>query len=133
MGSDNGETPRQARQKDRPLSPLERMVQQAMGEAQDLGAEDDPAKEAYPALWEFMSRTQVGKDSLRTPCRLSVALVVGGVVATITDVDMKRSLSVAVNHLDSALAALDKLAADPKAPWRPWGKGEPTLRKRRAR
>lgn len=104
-----------------------------MGENQDLGAADDQAKESLPALWEMLTVTQVGRDLVRTPARLSIAGLVGGFAVTISDPDLKRSKSISVVNLADALQAIDQAIADNSIPWRQWGKGEPQLRKRRPR
>jgi len=127
------ETPKASLRKDPPMSSLQRLVHQAMGDNQDLGHEADPAREKFPALWEMMSVTQVGKDWVKEPARLSLSFVVGGVLVTLSDPMLKRAKRVTVIGLEDALSAIDAAIADPTVPWVPWGKGEPTLRKRKPR
>lgn len=133
MDTDRNGTPKEAKKKDRPLSPLQRMVAQAMGEDRTFGAENDPAKERYPALWEFLATVYVSETRMKTPCKLTVQLGPGGVICSLTDPDMKQSLQVAFPHLVNLLEEMERAAADPLAPWKSWGKGEPELRKRKKR
>lgn len=114
------------------MSPLQRAVFQAMGEDRTFGSEDDPAREKYPNLWEFLSTVYVGRDKLKQPARLTISLGPGGVLVQLVDPDLRQSLGMACAHLDEVLAQLEAAVSDPKAAWRPWGKGEPQLRKRRS-
>jgi len=122
--------------KDKPpekLSALDRMILQAMGENRTFGLDDDPAKESMPELWTCMSTIYIGRDKIKQPASLAIALVPGGVSLRLTDRDMKQSLGVIVPHLDGSLLSLERVLAGENPPWVAWGKGEPELRTRKQR
>jgi len=124
--------PREAAKKDRQLGFVERLVQQSIGDGRSFGADDDPARERWPAIWQFLSQVYVGRDRLRTPGRLTIQLGPGGVLVTLTDPDLSAALGASCANLGDALDAIETAAADPKAPWRSFGKKEPHLRKRKS-
>lgn len=119
--------------KDKNLSALDRLIEQAMGDNRSFGLEDDPAKDLYPQLWRCMSTVYVGRDNIKQPATLGVSLVPGGVAMRLTDRDIKHSLEVIVPHLEASLAALETVLCSANPPWKAWGKGEPELRKRKHR
>jgi len=118
---------------DKRLSALDRLIAQAMGDDRTFGLSDDPAKDTLPELWTCLSTVYVGRDNIKTPATLTIQLVPGGCSCKINDRDMKSSLGVIVPHLDGALVALETVLASDNPPWVQWGKGEPDLRKRKAR
>jgi len=117
----------------RKLSALDRAVMQAMGEGRSVGQEDDPARQKYPQLWDWMSRCYQGKDYLRTPSSLSISLGPEGVMISVTDRDLCVTVAASCCHLDEALAAIEQALGSDNPPMKFWGKGEPHLRKRKPR
>lgn len=115
----------------RPMSALDRQIQQALGEGKVLGNDDDPAREKLPALWDWLSRVYVGHGHVKQPAVVTIRLAHGGVMATVTDRDLCVSVDVATPYLTDILAAMDRALANPSTPLRTWGKKEPNLRKRK--
>src|SRR5262249_23706090 len=115
----------------RPMSALDRQIQQALGEGKVLGNDDDPAREKLPALWDWLSRGYVGPGHVKQPAHVTIRLAQGGVMATVTDRDLCVSVDVATPYLTDILAAMDRALANPSTPLRTWGKKEPNLRKRK--
>jgi len=115
------------------LSALDRAVLQAMGEGRSVGREDDPAREKYPQLWDWMSRCYQGKDYLRTPSTLSVSLGPEGVLVSVTDRDLCVTVTMATPFLEEIFRAMEIALASDNPPMKFWGKSEPHLRKRKPR
>lgn len=118
---------------DHPLSALDRLIQQAIGDGRALGADDDPAEQKYPNVWRWMSQCYVMRDRVRTPSPLTIKLTPTGVVATLTDRDLASSCTVACQHLSQVLDALEETLAGPNPLIVSWGRKEPQLRKRQPR
>jgi len=116
--------------KDLPLSALERALQTAMGAGRAVGADDDPARAKYPALWEWLSKIYVGVGHLRQPATVTVTLGPSGVLVSVADKDLGVSCGAACEHLEDAFASLERALTSDVPPIRSWGKKEPKLRKR---
>lgn len=112
------------------LSALDRAVLSAMGDGRSVGADDDPARSAYPLLWEWLSKIYIGSDRVRTPASLTIQLGPGGVLISLSDRDLGVSCGSVCEHLDEALKAMEASLASAVPPIRSWGKKEPRLRKR---
>jgi len=112
------------------LSALDRAVQTAIGDGRVVGADDDPAKEKYPALWDWLSRIYIGLDRVRTPATLTIQLGPSGVLISLADRDLGVSCGAVCEHLDNALPAMEAALTATVPPLRSWGKKEPRLRKR---
>src|SRR5436190_2369914 len=93
------EPAKQRRQKDKSVSSLDRIILQAMGENRSVGRSDDPAKESYPQLWDWMSRIYVGRDRIKKPATLTLTLEPDGIVAKLVDRDMCVSVQVSCAHM----------------------------------
>ncbi len=114
-----------------PLSALDRAIQTAIGSGRTVGLEIDPAREKYPTLWDWLTRTGDGGDHLMQPASLSIQLGPEGVLATLTHRDLCVSCSIATPLLDDVLTAMEIALTQVNPPIRSWGKQEPHLRKRR--
>lgn len=119
------------RKEDRKLSALDRAIMAAIGDGRKVGRDDDPASESFPQLWEWLTKTDGGKDHIMQPAVISIQLGPEGCLATITHRDLRISCSAACPHLGGALEALQAQLASPIPPIRTWGKDEPHLKKRR--
>jgi hypothetical protein len=115
------------------LSALDRAIQTALGQGRKVGLEEDPAREAYPTVWDWLTRTGDGGDHIFQPATISIQLGPEGVLATITHRDLGYSCSIACPGLADVLLALESALSGPNPPIRNWGKTEPHLRKRRAK
>jgi len=113
------------------LSALDKAILTAVGQEKKLGLDNDPAKTAYPCLWDWLTRTGEGTEFIMQPASISIQLGPEGVFATITHRDLQVTCSVACERLDDALTALESALSDPHPPIKHWGKQEPLLRKRR--
>jgi hypothetical protein len=125
--------PKDATKNDRPLSPLQRAVQTAMGEHREFGAADDSFAEKYPLMWELMSSVEVGRDYVKEPASMRITLGPGGVLVTLSDRNFRLAWDTQCEHLAGVWDAMEARLADPTRPGRPVGKGEPELRKRKSR
>jgi len=119
------------REGERKLSALDRAILQAIGEGVRVGLDDDPGKTKWPNLWEWMTRTEGGKDHVMQPAVVTIQLGPEGVLVTVTHRDLKRSVPTSCLHLENALDALEATLALPNPPIRSWGKEDAHLRKRR--
>jgi len=118
----------------RRLSSLDRVVLQAMGDQLTFGLPTDPGRERWPQLWEWLSRTEGGRDHVMQPAVISIQLGPEGCLASITHRDLKRICSIACEHLGDALDALERALNANPSPIRYWGKDqEVRLRKRKPR
>lgn len=117
--------------KDRKLSSLDRAVAQALGEGKVIGRADDPAREKFPELWEWLSRVYIGKDRLKSPATLSISLGPEGVLIRLNDRDLATGCAAGAPFLEEAFAALESAMTGPHSNWTFWGKKEPQLKKRR--
>jgi hypothetical protein len=117
--------------KDKPLSALQREVLQAMGEGRSIGLEDDPAREQFPALWEWLSTIYVGRDRIKQPASLTLTLVPGGVNVRLMDRDLCCSVEVTCRFLADALTSINENLISQNPGIKNWGKKEPHLRQRK--
>jgi len=119
-GEDNGEH----------LSALDRAVASAIGQGRAVGADNDPAKEKYPALWDWLSRIYIGIDRVRTPATMTLQLGPSGVLISLTDRDLGVSCGAVCEHMEDVFKAVEDALTSAVPPIRSWGKKEPRLRKR---
>jgi|KBSMisStaDraftv2_1062788.scaffolds.fasta_scaffold30179_2 hypothetical protein len=130
---ENGKETKPAKQKrDKPLSSLDRVILQAMGEGKTVGNPDDPAREKWPQLWEWLSRIYVGVDKIKQPANIFIALGPGGVVARLSDRDLSYSVAVGTANLVDVFDALEVELAKPQSNSGSWGKKDPNIRKRKS-
>jgi len=115
------------------LSPLDRAIQQAMGEGRIVGNPDDPAKDRWPELWRWMTQIYVGRDEMKQPATLSIKAAPGGVVISLSDRDLCIAVDAFVANLEDALDALEASLNSATPSTRAWNNREPTLRKRKHR
>lgn len=112
------------------LSALDRLIAQAVGEGRVLGADDDPAMEKWPTVWEWLSRIYIGQDNVRTPSPITIRLVPEGVQVSIVDKDLQSAVEVVFRHLGECFDRLEKEMSRPDCPIKSWGRKEPKLRRR---
>jgi len=115
------------------VSPLDRAIQQAMGEGRIVGNPDDPAQTRWPELWRWMTTIYLGRDEMKQPATLSVKAAPGGVVISLTDRDLGVTVDAATANLEDALDALEASLNSDTPSMRAWTNKEPTLRKRKRR
>lgn len=113
------------------ISPLDRAIQQAMGEGRVVGNADDPAKERWPELWRWLTTIYIGRDEMKQPPSLTIKAAPGGVVISLTDRDLGISVDAFVGHLEDAIDALEQALNSDTPTIRAWSNKEPSLRKRR--
>lgn len=105
-----------------------------IGRAQRDGVQlpaDSVAREKYPTLWEFLTTRYPDQNHVVEPARLSIGLGMGCWIITVSHSDYRTKLEASAATLDEAFAAWELAATASDAPWKTWGKGEITLRKRR--
>lgn len=117
---------------ERKLSSLDRALLQAAGEGQKFGREDDPARERFPNLWQWLTTVYVGRDNLKQPATLTVRAGPEGFIATLTDRDLAVAVDASSPQLQGLFAEIERLLASETPPIRTWGKREPNLRRRKA-
>jgi len=120
-----------AKEKEQRLSPLDRAIQQAMGEGRVVGNPEDPAKDRWPELWRWLTTIYVGRDEMKQPPSISIKAAPGGVVISLTDRDLGITVDAFVAHLEDAIDALEASLNSETPTMRAWSNKEPTLRKRR--
>lgn len=119
---------------DRPRkpSPLQRAIDAAIGEGRTVGREDDPARERYPRIWEWLTlTTDPDNRYIISPGTISISLGPEGVNISCTLRDLKYSCTAGALSLLDALDALEEAMGREGPHLRTWGKDEPHLRKRR--
>jgi len=117
--------------KDKKLSALNRVIEQALGNNKVFGREDDPAKTALPNVWDWLTTTYVGGNMIKMPASITIQMVQEGVAIRITDRDLACAVEANCSHLSEALQALELVLSNPSVPIRTWGRKEPQLRKRK--
>ena len=115
------------------VSHLDKVIQQAMGEGREVGCADDPARERWPALWEWLTRIYVGRDDMKQPASITINAAPGGIMIRISDRDLGVSVSAATAHLGDALDAIEAALGSDTPAITSWGNKEPKLRKRQRR
>lgn len=119
---------------DRKLSALDRAILAAIGDGGTVGRQDDPARQQYPDVWEWLTKTDGGRDYIMQPAVITIQLGPEGVLAKLTHRDLKRNCGIACNHLGDVLEALQRALTSPNPPITAWGKDpEARLKKRRPR
>lgn len=81
----------------------------------------------YPALWEYLTRTEYEGGAARTTATLNLSLSEGLIKAALNDRDNERTLWVSGPSIPEVLAALEELLASDKGEWRvnkPWTPGK---------
>jgi len=119
--------------KEKALSAMDKVILTAMGEDRSVGKADDPAKEKWPQLWEWLSTIYVGRDRIKQPAVLTVQLGPDGVLARLTDRDLAVSVNVSCAHLGNVMDAIETVLNSPDIPVQSWGKREPKLRIRQSK
>ena len=118
--------------KDKPrVSALNKAIQQAMGDNRTFGLPDDPAREKWPEIWEWMTQVETADGHIMQPASISFVLGPEGVIVTLTHRDLKMGASISVPHLHMGMDALESALAGPNPPLRFWGKDLPYLKKKR--
>jgi len=112
------------------LTALDRLIAAAVGDNTILGSPSDPASAEFPNVWEWLSRTEAGKDFLKDPARLSLALVPGGVQVALTDSTFGVTVDAVSDTLSGVFAALERNLTAQTPTIRTWRKGEISLKKK---
>ena len=115
----------------KPLSALERVLQQALGSGRELGAQDDPGKAKWPELWKWLTTIYVGPNHIKQPARLNISMGPEGVLVQLSDRDLACGIGISCPHLVDVFEALERALTGPNPPIQSWGKSEPKVRKRK--
>lgn len=116
---------------ERKLSALDRALMQAIGDGLVVGRQDDTAQNKYPLLWEWLTKTEGGRDYIMQPAIITLQLGPEGCLVTLTHRDLRRTVPVACQFLEEAFAAMEEALGKPNCPIKSWGKDQPHLKKRR--
>ena len=116
---------------DKVLSLFERATQIAIGQNMKFGAEDDPLREPFPELWEWLTRTELGGGKVKAPARVTIQLTPGGVAVALMDAGLACSMDVACQYTTDWAEALSIALKSPNPPMRFWDGKEPRVRNRR--
>lgn len=111
---------------------LDRLIQQTIADKRSLGKEDDPARERWPNLWEWLTKTTAGSNHVKDPATLTIRVGPEGALASLNDRSLGYALDVACPHLVDVLDAVERELASPDPAIRVLGKGEPKVRKRKS-
>lgn len=119
-----------AEQQKRPAF-LQRAIEQAIGNEQSFGREDDPAAKKWPYLWNWLTTWEVGKNNIKTPPSITIRLGPDGVLCSVSDRDLGKAVDVALPHLADCFNAIEEALAGGKVAVRNIGRGETKVRKRK--
>lgn len=114
-----------------PLTQMERMIGEAIGNEQTIGFELDPARTELPTLWQWLTTIYVGKDFVKQPAVLRIQMGPEGCLVSMTDPDLCQSLEASCPFLQDVFRELEKVLSGSNPPFRRFGKRQPTLRKRK--
>lgn len=117
--------------KEKSLTFMNRMIQEAIGQDLIVGNADDPAAGRWPALWEWLSTVNVGREWVKTPPALTITLIPGGVAVRISDRDLARNLEITCPSLCEVFDKLEEAMNAPTTLVKVYGKREPRLRQRK--
>lgn len=112
------------------LSPLQRLIKEAVGGVQLLGDDDDPVRAACPLLWQWLTSTDAGPDHVKDPAKLTLTCVPGGVMVSLIDASLAVSMDVSCKMLGDTFAALEEALRAPNVPLRVWAGKKPNVRRR---
>lgn len=115
----------------RPLSALDRSIQAAVADERELGSDADPAKVEQPLLWEWLTRTRASRDHVITPGKLVLTAGPGGWIVQLNHADMAQSVECHCTTLAGVFQAMEEYLASPSLVVKPWGKKQPTARRRK--
>jgi len=110
---------------------LDRLIAQTIGDNRKLGRDDDPSKEQLPNLWDWLTRTDAGRDHVKDPATLTIRVGPEGCLASLNDRSLGYAVDVACPHLLGVLLAVEAALAEPNPSIRQVGKGETKVRKRK--
>jgi len=111
------------------VSALQRAVLSALGQGRSIGADDDPARESMPELWEWLATIYPVEGRVKNPATIIITLGPQGVLANMNDRDLGYAVSATSKHLSGIFQALQDALTSPVPPVRSYGKKEPKLRK----
>jgi hypothetical protein len=117
--------------KSKDMTSFDRMTQVAVGKGIDLGAADDTARELFPELWKWLSTTEAGPDHLKDPARLTMKLVPGGCLVSLSDDAYGVSLDASSDTLANALTAIEQALRSPQPAFRQWNRDAVKVRKKK--
>jgi len=115
---------------EKPLTALDRLILHAAGDRVQLGNNSDPGRQAYPNVWEWLSRTEADSEHLKDPARMSLALVPGGVQVSLTDASFGVTVDAVSESLAGVFEALERNLASQTPTIRTWRRGEVVLKKK---
>jgi len=115
----------------KPLTPLDRLIQGVQAEGRELGRHDDPARDKYPALWQWLTQSEAGRDYVKTPAKLTIVAGPEGFLASITDADLAVSMDCPSATMEGIYGALEASLTGGAPAIRSWGKKTASLRKRK--
>lgn len=116
----------------RGMSPLERLIAEAVGGNQQLGDDDDPVRLNCPELWRWLTCTDAGPGHVKDPAKLTITCVPGGVLVSLIDASLAVSMDVSCRTLAEVFEAVQRTLKAPNPPLRVWAGKKPTVRKRPA-
>lgn len=113
------------------LSFLDRLIQQTVADERTLGRGDDPARDQLPKLWDWLTRTEAGRDHVKDPALLTIRVGPDGILATLNDRGLGYALDFNVPHLADVVKEVERQLREETFTVRVLGKGEPKVRKRK--
>lgn len=113
------------------ISSFDKMTQVAVGKGIRLGNPEDGAAGLYPELWKWLSTTDAGPDHLKDPARLSIKLVPGGALVSLSDDAYGVSLDASCDTIMNALGAIEQALTAEQPAFRTWSRSEVKVRKKK--
>lgn len=127
---DDKEVKRLQAKKDRPLSALDRLVMGTIADDLPLGNADDVARETWPTVWDWLTRTTAGKNHVMQPARLTLSMVPGAVICQLAHKGLNYQVEALSDSLAGCFDALEKQLTSSTPGVRPFGRGAPKIKKR---
>lgn len=109
---------------------FERAFEEAIGDLKPLGAADDPAREAWPELWRWLTQVMMPGNRYKEPATLILRVGPEGVSATLNDRALGYAIDAQCLHLADIFDAVEHACKTPTAARRSHNK-DPRVRKRK--
>jgi len=106
--------------KEKPISPLDRLIQAATSGGAQLGWEMDPAKGKWPRLWRWLTSTDAGEEFVKEPGTITLKATPEGWQATLSDRTFGTSVDSTSESLEGVFDALEAMLGSSNPVIRQW-------------
>lgn len=116
--------------KEKPISPLDRLIWQHTSGGARLGYDLDPAKGTYPRLWRWLTETDAGDDYVKEPGTLAIKATPDGWQVTLSDRTFGKSVDATSETLEGVFLALEVMLDSSNPVIRSWPNHKIELKKK---